>query len=58
MKAALSSKKQSPFQFVPDELLPSRPAIKRAFGFTNVYLGERLLLSLRQCERQPRFKGV
>ena len=36
----------------------ARPAIKRAFGFTYVYLGERLLLSLRQCERQLRFNGV
>ena len=58
MKAVLPSQRQSPFQFVLDELLPVRPTVKRAFGFTYVYLGERLLLSLRRSERQPRFNGV
>lgn len=32
------SKRQSPFQFVLDELFPIRPAIKQMFGFTYVYL--------------------
>ena len=51
-------KSRSPYQFVLDELLPVRPVVKRAFGLTYVYLGERLLLALRQSERQPRFNGV
>ena len=58
MKPPPLSKRQAPFQFVLDELLPVRPAVRRAFGFTYVYLGERLLLSLRLSERQPRFNGV
>lgn len=58
MKADAPARKQSPFQFVLDELSPIRPAVRRAFGLTYVYLGERLLLSLRQSERQPRFNGV
>ena len=59
MKAdAPATRRQSPFQFVLDELLPLRPAVRRAFGFTYVYLGERLLLSLRQSDRQQRFDGV
>jgi hypothetical protein len=58
MKHAASVGRQPPFQFVLDELLPVRPTVKRAFGLTYIYLGERLLLSLRQSERQPRFNGV
>lgn len=53
-----AAKKQSPYQFVLDELSPIRPTVKRVFGFTYVYLGERLLLALRRSERQPRFNGV
>ena len=58
MMDALPSKRRLPFQFVLDELLPVRPTVKRVFGLTHVYLGERLLLSLRQSEKQPRFNGV
>ena len=58
MKTRVPAKRQSPFQFVLDELIPIRPTVKRAFGLTYVYLGERLLLSLRQSEKQPRFNGV
>src|SRR5918993_3706061 len=58
MKSAASSQRRSPFQFVLDELLPVRPAVRRMFGFTYVYLDERLLLSLRESAKQPRFNGV
>lgn len=58
MRADATARRQSPFQFVLDELQPVRPAVRRAFGLTYVYLGERLLLALRQSERQPRFNGV
>ena len=50
--------RQSPFQFVLDELLPIRPAIRRMFGSTYVYLDERLLLSLRDSAKQPHYNGV
>lgn len=58
MKTGASVKRQSPFQFVLDELLPLRPAVRRMFGSTYVYLGERLRLSLRESAKQPNYNGV
>lgn len=58
MKAGLSNKRRSPFQFVLDELQPVRPEIKQMFGFTYVYLDTKLLLSLRNSVKQPGFNGV
>lgn len=58
MKAGLSNKRTSPFQFVLDELQPIRPAIKQMFGFTYVYLDTKLLLSIRNSVKQPQFNGV
>jgi hypothetical protein len=43
---------------VLDELIPIRPAIKQAFGFTYVYLDQKLLLSLRESPKQPQYNGV
>jgi len=47
-----------PFPFILDELAPLRPTIKRAFGFTYIYLGERLLCGLRQSAKQPGSNGL
>lgn len=58
MKAVTRAKKQSAFQFVLDELGPVRPVVRRVFGLTHVYLGEVLLLSLRESARQPQYNGV
>lgn len=58
MKAAASAKRHAPFQFVLDELQPLRPAVRQMFGFTYVYLDEKLLLSLRQSAKQPKYNGV
>ncbi len=58
MKAGVSARRQSRFQFVLDELLPIRPAIRQMFGFTYVYLDEKLLLSLRESVKQPQYNGV
>lgn len=58
MKTAAPAKKQNPFQFVLDELFPLRPVVKTMFGFTHVYLDEKLLLSLRYSTKEPRFNGV
>ena len=44
--------------FVLDELAPLRPTIKHAFGFTYVYLGERLLCGLRESEKQRGSNGL
>ncbi|MFY9610884.1 MAG: hypothetical protein WAU45_20025 [Blastocatellia bacterium] len=58
MKTGVGGRRQSPFQFVLDELLPIRPAVRRMFGFTYVYLDGKLLLSIRNSVKQPRFNGV
>ncbi len=58
MKTGVSAKRQAPFQFVLDELLPIRPAVRQMFGFTYVYLEEKLLLSLRESVKQPQYNGV
>ncbi len=59
MKAGVSeTARQSSFGYVLDELLPLRPTVKKMFGFAHVYLGERLLLSLRESKRQPKYNGV
>lgn len=58
LKAGVPAARPSPFQFVLEELLPLRPDVRRMFGFTYVYLAERLLVGLRESARQPRFNGV
>lgn len=58
MRIGTSAQRQTPFQFVLDELLPLRPVIKQMFGFTYAYLDERLLLSLRDSIKQPQYNGV
>lgn len=58
MKATASAQRQTPFQFVLDELLPLRAVVRQMFGSTYVYLDETLLLSLRQSAKQPKYNGV
>lgn len=58
MKTRASAQRPSPYQFVLDELMPIRPAVRRMFGFTYVYLDDLLLLSLRESAKQPVFNGV
>ena len=36
-----------PFPFVLDELQPVRPAVRHAFGFVYVYVGDKLVCGLR-----------
>ena len=47
-----------PFSFVIDELSALRPDVKRAFGFTYVYLGDRLLCALRDSKKQFNSNGI
>jgi hypothetical protein len=49
---------RDPFPFVLEELNSIRPTIKRMFGFTSVYLDEKLLCSLRDSVRQPGSNGM
>jgi hypothetical protein len=58
MKAGVSTKRHAPFQFVLAELSSLRPTVRQMFGFTYVYLEEKLVLSLRQSDKQPRYNGV
>ena len=58
MEKVSSVRRQEPFRFVLEELRALRPTVRRAFGSTYVYLGGRLLLSIRESARQPRFNGV
>jgi len=51
-------KRQFPFPFVLEELVSIRPTIKRMFGFTSVYLDEKLLFSLRDSVKQPGSNGM
>jgi hypothetical protein len=52
------AKNPVPFSFVLDELESVRPNIKRMFGFTHVYLGDKLLFSLRNSSKQPGSNGM
>ena len=47
-----------PFPFVLDELFSLRPTIKRVFGFTYLYLDERLLCALRDSKKQTGSNGM
>ena len=58
MKASVSAKRSSRFQFVVDELAALRPAVRQMFGLTYIYLDEKLLLSLRDSRKQPQYNGV
>lgn len=41
-----------------EELMPLRPRIKRMFGFTHVYLDDKLLCSLRDSVKQTGTNGL
>jgi hypothetical protein len=58
MKNMPPIKKTVPFPFIIDELVSLRPTVKKVFGFTHVYLGEKLLFSLRDNAKQPGTNGM
>ena len=51
-------KRREPFPFILEELESIRPTIKHMFGFTSVYLDDRLLCSLRDSLKQPGSNGM
>jgi hypothetical protein len=53
-----SKKTTFPFPFVLDELMPLRPTVKRAFGFTYLYLDEVILCGLRNSVKKPASNGI
>ena len=58
MKRNVSTRNRDPFPFVLAELSPIRPTIKHWFGFTSIYLDEKLLCSLRDNTKQPNSNGM
>lgn len=54
----MSRDKKILFSFVLDELEPIRPVVKRAFGFTYVYLDGKLLCGLRESVKLPSCNGL
>ena len=58
MSNTSSVKRQVPFSFVLEELVSLRPTIKRMFGFTYVYLDDKLLFSLRDSLTRPGSNGM
>lgn len=52
------SRIEQPFPFILEEVASIRPTIKRIFGFTHVYLAEKLLFSLRDSAKQPGTNGM
>jgi hypothetical protein len=58
MKNTASIKREGPFPFVLEELVPLRPTIKRMFGFTYVYLDHKLLFALRDDPKQTSTNGL
>ena len=53
-----STKRRLPFDFVIAELSELRPVVKNAFGFTYVYLDDRLLFTLRDNVERPSTNGM
>jgi len=51
-------KRREPFPFVLEELEPIRPTIKPMFGMTSIYLGDKLLCTLRDSVKQPNTNGI
>ena len=51
-------KRTNPFPFVLDELASLRPRLKTVFGFTHVYLDDKLLFSLRDSVKRPSTNGI
>jgi hypothetical protein len=58
MKRQPQSKKQIPFDFVLEQLERLSPITKPMFGCTAVYVGEKIVLILRNRSDEPEDNGV
>jgi len=58
MTNLLKSKEAIPFPFILDELISIRPTVKHMFGFTYVYLEDKLLFSLRKSSKPRSSNGM
>ena len=52
------NKSDTAFPFVLDELFSLRPTVKRAFGFTYIYVDDLLLCCLRDSTNKPGSNGM
>ena len=57
MKVA-SQRRPLPFPFIIDELESLRPTVRGVFGFTHVYLEDKLLFSLRDADTRTGSNGM
>jgi hypothetical protein len=53
-----SRRRPIPFPFIIDELESLRPTVTSVFGFTHVYLEDKLLFSLRDAATRPGTNGM
>ena len=53
-----SQRRPIPFPFIIEELESLRPRVRSVFGFTHVYLEDKLLFSLRDAATRPGSNGM
>ena len=53
-----SQRRSIPFPFIIEELECVRPTVRSVFGFTHVYLEDKLLFSLRDAAAKPGSNGM
>ena len=58
MPRAAKPKKNPPHEFVIDALAPLHPEVRRMFSGFSVYVGDRIVLMLREHAKSPRDNGV
>ena len=54
----MSAKKNVPFDFVLDRLLPKAPRVRLMFGCSAVYIGPKIVFILRDRKTLPQSNGV
>ena len=58
MKTSTHKQNLAAFEFALDELQPMRPTVKQMFGFSYVFVGDKLMLLFRNRTNQSQFNGV
>ncbi len=53
-----AKKKSPPYPFILEALEPLEPALKRMFSCTAVYIGDLLVLMLRDSDKSPQDNGL
>jgi hypothetical protein len=58
IRGAAKPKQRPPHEFVLEALLPSKPEVRRMFSGFGVYVGDRIVLMLRDHQKSPKDNGV